>query len=263
MRTACHLSCSASSVMGSLPSIRRIQTPAASSSTSSRHVDSTRSSRTFTPIFGFSEMGTPHVYGPPKHSVFGGTNENPAHAVMNLDFFRDFDAFMSYLHAKGIVVHPMRQVQSKRVRWAPRRSVEDDLYWRYVVARYQAYPNLPWDVGKESFYLYRENRRPRSYNRTSSPRPGTGCLWPCGHRARPRRRFYGHVLRCGRGCRRRSNPLGRCFPLQPRSPSAVAPPSETLREHRVRLRRRRRAPQNLSWRHDNLVAKHLIVDLCD
>ncbi|MBM3214433.1 DUF4038 domain-containing protein [Candidatus Poribacteria bacterium] len=105
---------------------------------------------------GFSTAGDPHVYGPPKLYAFGGTNDEPDHSAMNVAFFRDFDRMMAYLHAKGIVVHLMIQVQNKKVRWAQRRSREDDLFWRYVVARYQAYGNLVWDVGKESYNLYRE-----------------------------------------------------------------------------------------------------------
>ncbi|NIM52234.1 MAG: DUF4038 domain-containing protein, partial [Gemmatimonadales bacterium] len=104
---------------------------------------------------GFSEVGHPSVFGPPKHYVFGGTNEQPDHSRLNLEFFRGFDSVMDHLHAKGVVVHLMLSVQNKHVNWPEPQSVEDDLYWRYAVSRYQAYPNLVWDVGKESYYLLR------------------------------------------------------------------------------------------------------------
>ena len=37
--------------------------------------------------------------------------------------------------------------------WPGRRSWEDDDFWRYVVARYQAFCNIIWDVSKETFNL--------------------------------------------------------------------------------------------------------------
>jgi hypothetical protein len=105
---------------------------------------------------GFSEPGHEWVFGPPSEYVFGGTNESPDHSRLNPEFFRDFDRMLDYLHAEGIIAHLMIQVQNKQVRWPQRRSVEDDLYWRYVVARYQAYSNVVWDVGKECYNLLNE-----------------------------------------------------------------------------------------------------------
>jgi len=105
---------------------------------------------------GFSEIGHEWVFGPPRRYVFGGTNERPDHSRLDLDFFRDFDQMLDWLHAKGIIAHLMIQVQNKQVRWPQRRSAEDDLYWRYVVARYQAYSNVVWDVGKECYNLVNE-----------------------------------------------------------------------------------------------------------
>ena len=88
--------------------------------------------------------------------AFGGTNQAPDHTILNVDFFQGLDRLMTYLHDKGILVHLMIQVQNKQVNWPERRSAEDDLYWRYVVARYQAFGNIIWDVGKESFNLLKE-----------------------------------------------------------------------------------------------------------
>ncbi len=101
-------------------------------------------------------VDTDHVYGPPAMYLFEGENDHPDHARMNVSFFKDFDRLMSRLHSKGIVIHLMLQVQNKGVNWPDRRSPEDDRFWRYVVARYQAYGNLVWDVGKESKNLHRE-----------------------------------------------------------------------------------------------------------
>ena len=96
------------------------------------------------------------IYSPPQHYVFGGDNDNPDHSALNIDFFKDYDQLIQMLHEKGIVAHLMIQVQNKHVNWPKRYSPEDNLYWRYVVTRYQAYGNVVWDVGKESRNLVRE-----------------------------------------------------------------------------------------------------------
>jgi hypothetical protein len=96
------------------------------------------------------------VYGPPPMYVFGGSNEAPDHDTLNLAFFEAFDELMHAMHARGLVVHLMIQVQNKHVRWPDRLSAADNAYWRYVVARYQAFGNVIWDVGKESYNLLRE-----------------------------------------------------------------------------------------------------------
>jgi hypothetical protein len=105
---------------------------------------------------GFSDPASEYVYGPPAMYVFGGTNDQPDHTVLNVEFFRDLDRLVACLHELGIVAHFMIQVQNKHVKWPERRSPEDDQYWRYVVARYQAYGNIVWDVGKESYNLLKE-----------------------------------------------------------------------------------------------------------
>lgn len=105
---------------------------------------------------GFSDPALEGVLTPPRMFVFGGSSEEPGHSVLNPEFFEDFDALISCLHQKGIVSHLMIQVQNKKVKWPERRSAEDDMYWRYVVSRYQAFGNIVWDVGKESYYFLRE-----------------------------------------------------------------------------------------------------------
>jgi len=96
------------------------------------------------------------IYGPPAMYAFGGTNEEPDHAQLNVDFFKDYDGMMHQLHERGIVGHLMIQVQNKHVNWPDRGTPEDDVYWRYIVARYQAFGNVIWDVGKESYNLLAE-----------------------------------------------------------------------------------------------------------
>ena len=105
---------------------------------------------------GFSPQDRDDVYGPPKQFIFGGSNEEPDFDRFNIAFFEDFDRLMTYLHEQGIVVNLLLQVQNKRVNWPERRSAADDRFWRYVVSRYAAFPNLIWDIGKESYYLANE-----------------------------------------------------------------------------------------------------------
>jgi hypothetical protein len=105
---------------------------------------------------GFSDPERPDVYGPPDVYPFGGTNDDPDHEVLNPAFFDDLDGVFEHLHDLGLVSHLLIQVQNKGVNWPERNSPADDRFWRYVVARYAAYPNLLWDLSKESYNLRRE-----------------------------------------------------------------------------------------------------------
>lgn len=96
------------------------------------------------------------VYGPPRTYVFEGTNEAPEHGLLNVAFFHGYDTLIRELHKRGMVAHIMIQAQNKGVNWPERWSAEDDLYWRYVVSRYQAFGNIVWDVGKECYKLHQE-----------------------------------------------------------------------------------------------------------
>lgn len=105
---------------------------------------------------GFAEPTPGWLFAPPARYVFEGSNEEPDHTRLNVGFFQGLDEVMRHLQSREMVAHLMLQVQNKHVNWPPRRSAEDDRYWRYVVARYQAFGNLVWDVGKESYHLARE-----------------------------------------------------------------------------------------------------------
>ena len=107
-------------------------------------------------IRGFSDPANEWVFSPPEMAPWAGTNEEPVHAQLSVDFFKDYDGVMGTFHRLGQIVHLMIQVQNKGVKWPARNSPEDDLFWRYVVARYQAYCNVVWDVSKESFNLNKE-----------------------------------------------------------------------------------------------------------
>ena len=89
-------------------------------------------------------------YGPPPLCAWEGTNQQPDHRRFNLAYWQHFDRVMSALNDRGLIAHLMIKVYNKMVNWPPNGSAEDDLYFRWLVARYCAYPNLHWDFSKES-----------------------------------------------------------------------------------------------------------------
>ncbi|MEM6692890.1 MAG: DUF4038 domain-containing protein, partial [Planctomycetota bacterium] len=91
-----------------------------------------------------------HEYGSPSAFPFKGTNENPDHSQLNYEYFRRLDRVIDYLDQKGIVAHLMVYVWNKRVSWPAANSEADNRYFDYVVKRYQAFPNLIWDISKEA-----------------------------------------------------------------------------------------------------------------
>lgn len=86
----------------------------------------------------------------PTYSVFKGTNAQPDFKHLNIEFFQHFDRVIQHLHESGIVAHVMIYVWNKKVNWPQMYSAEDNLYFDYVIKRYQAYPNVIWDVSKEA-----------------------------------------------------------------------------------------------------------------
>jgi hypothetical protein len=89
-------------------------------------------------------------FGPPAAYLWEGSNEQPDHSRMNPEYFIHYDRMMNLLMENGIGVHLFLRVYNKDVNWPENYSVEDDLYFRYIVARYQAYPNVIWDFSKEA-----------------------------------------------------------------------------------------------------------------
>jgi hypothetical protein len=89
-------------------------------------------------------------FAPVPLYVFGGTNESPDHSRLNAAFFQIYDQMMWALWERGIVAHIMIKVYNKLVNWPAAGSPEEARYFQYVVARYQAFPNLVWDFAKEA-----------------------------------------------------------------------------------------------------------------
>lgn len=97
-------------------------------------------------------------YGPPPIYPWEGSNDKPDFSRLNLAFWKHYDRVVDYLFQKGLIAHLMLRVYNKMVKWPPNGSPEDDLYYRYVVARYAAYPNVIWDFSKEA-----QNERDAKY----------------------------------------------------------------------------------------------------
>lgn len=91
-----------------------------------------------------------YQFGQPPYSVFAGSNEQPEFSQLNLSFFQHFDRVIQYLNEQGMVAHLMIYVWNKKVTWPAMYSAADNRYFDYVIKRYQAYPNIIWDVSKEA-----------------------------------------------------------------------------------------------------------------
>lgn len=89
-------------------------------------------------------------FGPPPLYAWEGTNEKPDHSRLNLVYWRHYDQVIAALNNRGMVAHILIKVYNKMVNWPVKGSAGDDLYFRWLVARYAAYPNVHWDFSKES-----------------------------------------------------------------------------------------------------------------
>ncbi len=89
-------------------------------------------------------------YGPSLMYAWEGSNEEPDHSRMNLDYWRHYDQMMTALADRGMQAHMLIKVYNKSVNWPDRGSDEEKLFFRWLVARYAAYPNIIWDFSKEA-----------------------------------------------------------------------------------------------------------------
>lgn len=96
-------------------------------------------------------------YATPRLAPWVGGNDSPDYDRFNVAFFRHYDRVTVDLLERGLLAHTMIQVYNKSVNWPEFGSDADDLYWRYFIARYQAFCNVIWDPAKESY------RQPAAY----------------------------------------------------------------------------------------------------
>jgi hypothetical protein len=92
----------------------------------------------------------PDDYGPPPLYAWEGDNDAPDHTRFNLKYWQHYDRVIDALYRRGIVAHIMIKVYNKMVNWPANGGTEDDQFFRWVVSRYAAYPNVVWDLSKES-----------------------------------------------------------------------------------------------------------------
>ena len=97
-----------------------------------------------------------HEYGGPKDIFpFLGNNDNPDYSALNPEFFQKLDRTISLMHDKQIVSHLMIYVWNKLVAWPNMNTEADNMYFDYVIKRYQAFPNIVWDISKEALFYGR------------------------------------------------------------------------------------------------------------
>ncbi|MEM9327154.1 MAG: DUF5060 domain-containing protein [Bacteroidota bacterium] len=98
-----------------------------------------------------------HDFREPKTYPFLGTNDNPDYSALNISFFQHLDRVMAHLDEVEMIAHLMIYVWNKKVNWPAPNSKADNLYFDYVVKRYQAFPNLVWDISKEALAYGRDD----------------------------------------------------------------------------------------------------------
>lgn len=81
---------------------------------------------------------------------FKGNNEHPDFSSLNLEFFQKYDRVIEALHKNNISAHLMIYVWNKLVNWPDTESEADNMYFDYIIKRYQAFSNVVWDVSKEA-----------------------------------------------------------------------------------------------------------------
>ena len=96
-------------------------------------------------------------FAKPSVFPFGGTNEHPDFTTLNVEYFQRLDRVIKHLNEEQIIAHLMIYVWNKKVNWPDPDSEADDQYFDYVVKRYQAYPNLIWDISKEALDYGRDD----------------------------------------------------------------------------------------------------------
>jgi hypothetical protein len=69
---------------------------------------------------------------------------------MNLNYWQHYDRVMTALMDRGMQAHIFIKVYNKAVKWPEKGSPEEKLFFRWLMARYAAYPNVIWDFSKEA-----------------------------------------------------------------------------------------------------------------
>jgi hypothetical protein len=89
-------------------------------------------------------------FGPPPLSAWEGAADAPDHSRFNLPYWQHYDRLIDAMNRRGILAHILIKVYNKAVKWPANGTPEDDQYYRWLIARYAAYPNILWDLAKEA-----------------------------------------------------------------------------------------------------------------
>ncbi len=92
----------------------------------------------------------PDDFGPAPMYAWAGSNDAPDHTRMNVDFWQHYDKIMNALLRRGMQAHIFIKVYNKAVNWPAKDSPEEQMFFRWLMARYAAYPNVIWDFSKEA-----------------------------------------------------------------------------------------------------------------
>ncbi|GEC72509.1 protein of unknown function [Flavobacterium flevense] len=90
---------------------------------------------------------------------FSGNNKKPDFSALNPEFFNKLDRTISLMHDKRIASHLMIYVWNKLVAWPDMNTEADNMYFDYVIKRYQAFPNIVWDISKEALFYGRADEK--------------------------------------------------------------------------------------------------------
>ena len=82
---------------------------------------------------------------------FLGDNKNPDFSALNLDYFKQMDRTIALMEERNISLHLMIYVWNKLVTWPDANTEADNMFFDYIIKRYQAYPNVVWDIAKEAY----------------------------------------------------------------------------------------------------------------
>ncbi len=101
-----------------------------------------------------------HEFGAPQDIFpFLGNNKKPDFSALNPEFFKKLDRTISLMHDKRIASHLMIYVWNKLVAWPDMNTEADNMYFDYVIKRYQAFPNIVWDISKEALFYGRADEK--------------------------------------------------------------------------------------------------------
>lgn len=100
-----------------------------------------------------SLTGGQYDFGPTKQMPWLGAKSSPQFKTVNPGYWRNFDYVVDALFKRGLIAHMYLKAQSNKYvsgGMVSGGSADEQAYIKYVVARFQAYPNVIFDYQKEA-----------------------------------------------------------------------------------------------------------------